>query len=130
MQGSAKDHPYVKLLDRIVEAAQAGDPAGLDEVYTPDAVIWHSHDGKTQTLAQNMRLLVAIDAILADREYADRRVWVWEGGVTQTHTLRGTRRSDGVPVELHAVVVCQVSDGQISRLDEYLDPVEAAELRR
>ena len=129
MQGSAKDHEYVKLLDRIVAAAEAGDPAGLQEVYTPDAVIWHSHDNKETTFDQNMKLLVGMDRILADREYTDRRVWVFDGGVAQTHTLRGRRRSDGEPVALHAIVVCTVVDGRISRLNEYIDPEESARLR-
>ncbi|MBI1378393.1 MAG: ketosteroid isomerase [Frankiales bacterium] len=130
MQGSAKDHEYVKLLDRIIAAAEAGDPSDIDNVYAPDAVIWHSHDGKESTVEQNKKLLVAIDRIIADRVYDDRRVWVWDGGVAQTHTLRGTRRSDGAPIELHAIVVCQVSDGRITRLDEYIDPEESAQMRR
>lgn len=129
MQGSAQNHEYVTLLNRIVAAAQAGDPTGLEEVYTPDAVIWHSHDNKETTFEQNMKLLVAMDKILYDREYADRRVWVFEGGVAQSHTLRGRRRSDDELVELHAMVVCEVTDGRISRLNEYIDPEESARLR-
>lgn len=129
VQGSAKDHPYVRLLDRIVAAAEAGDPTGIDGVYTPDAVIWHSHDGRETTVEQNKKLLVAIDRIIADRSYDDRRVWVWDDGVAQTHTLRGTRRSDGAPIELHAVVICSVRDGMINRLDEYIDPEESAQMR-
>ena len=125
-QTMSERHPYAQLLDRIVVAAEAGDPSGLDGVYTEDAVIWHSHDNKTQTLAQNMKLLVMMDKWVGDREYADRRVYVYENGVAQTHTLRGTKRSTGERLELHAMVVCEITDGKISRLNEFLDPGEAA----
>jgi ketosteroid isomerase-like protein len=127
--GSTQDHEYVRLLDRIVAAAEAGDPAGIDDVYAPGAVIWHSHDNRETTVEQNKKLLVALDRVIADRVYDERRVWVYDGGVTQTHTLRGVRRSDGVSIELHAVVVCAVENGRITRLAEFLDPAEAASVR-
>jgi hypothetical protein len=37
-------HEYVRLLDRIIAAAEAGDPSDLENVYWPDAVIWHNHE--------------------------------------------------------------------------------------
>ena len=51
----------------------------------------------------------------------------FEGGAVQQHVLRGTRRSTGEEVALHACVVIAVDDqGRISRLDEYFDSAEAA----
>lgn len=123
---SPERHEYAQLLDRIVRAAEAGDPADLRNIYLQDAVIWHSHDNRETTLAQNMKLLASMDQWVTDREYADRRVYVFEDGVAQSHVLRGTKRSTGELVELHAMVVCRIQDGKIARLDEYLDPEEAA----
>ena len=45
-------HEYVRLLDRIIAAAEAGDPSDLENVYWPDAVIWHNHDNRAQTVQQ------------------------------------------------------------------------------
>jgi len=122
-------HPYVQLLDRITAAAMAGDGSDLFNIYTEDAVIWHNHDNREQTVAQNVKLLERMPQWVTDREYADRRIQVFEGGVVQQHTLKGTRISTGEPIALHACVVVRVNeDGKITRLDEYLDSAEASKL--
>lgn len=119
-------HPNVQLLDRIIVAAEAGDATDIYDVYAPDAVIWHNHDLREQTVEQNARVLVAMDRWVADRTYTDRRVMAFDGGAVQQHVLRGTRRSTGEEVALHACVVIQVNeDGRITRLDEYFDSAEA-----
>lgn len=122
-------HPYVQLLDRITAAALAGDATDLFNIYTDDAVIWHNHDNREQTVAQNAKLLERMPQWVSDREYADRRFRIFEGGIVQQHTLKGTRISTGEPIALHACVVVQVNeDGRITRLDEYLDSAEARKL--
>lgn len=120
-------HPYVQLLDRIIAAAQTGDPSDLFNVYAPDAVIWHNHDGIEQTVEQNAKVLRRISERVTDREYTDRRIQVFDGGVVQQHVLRGINVRSGEPVALHACVVVTVGeDGRIRRLDEYIDSTEAA----
>lgn len=124
---TAERHAYVALLDRIIAAAEAGDAADLFDIYAPDAVIWHNHDLTEQTVADNARVLEAMDRWVTDRTYTERRIRVFEGGVVQQHVLRGTNRASGEPVALHACVVVQVGDdGRITRLDEYIDSREAA----
>lgn len=122
-------HPHIVLLDRIIAAAEAGDPADLYDIYAEDGVIWHNHDNREQTVAQNARLLEMMPQWVSDRTYTDRRIAVFDGGVVQQHVLKGTRISTGEPVELHACVVVQVNDeGKITRLDEYIDSAQAANL--
>ena len=122
-------HPYVQLLDRITVAALAGDGSDLFNIYTEDAVIWHNHDNREQTVAQNVKLLERMPQWVADRDYADRRIHVFEGGAVQQHVLKGTRISTGEPIALHACVVIAVNDeGRITRLDEYIDSAEAMKL--
>ena len=122
-------HPYVQLLDRITVAALAGDATDLFDIYAEDAVIWHNHDNREQTVAQNARLLEKMPQWVADREYADRRIELFEGGAVQQHVLTGTRISTGEPIALHACVVIRVNEeGKITRLDEYLDSAEAMKL--
>ena len=119
-------HPHVQLLDRIIAAAEAGDPADLFDIYAPDGVIWHNHDGVEQTVEENARTLRAIAKRVSDRRYTERRIQLFDGGVVQQHVLRGTNVRSGEPVELHACVVVTVNeDGRITRLDEYIDSAEA-----
>ena len=119
-------HPHVQLLDRIIAAAEAGDPTDLFDIYAPDGVIWHNHDGIEQTVEENARTLRAIAKRVSDRRYTARRIQLFDGGVVQQHVLRGTNVRSGEPVELHACVVVTVNDeGRITRLDEYIDSAEA-----
>lgn len=119
-------HPHVQLLDRIVAAAESGDPTDLANVYAPDGIIWHNHDGVEQTVEENARMLKGIAKRVSDRRYTDRRIRVFEGGVVQQHVLRGTNVRSGESVQLHACVVVTVNeDGLIERLDEYIDSAEA-----
>jgi ketosteroid isomerase-like protein len=120
---------HIKLLDRIVVAAEAGDPADLLDIYAEGAVIWHNTDDMEQTVEQNMKVLAGMDRFLTDRKYDERRAHVFDGGVVQQHVLRGTKRSTGEPFEMKAVVVVLVEDGKIVRLDEYFDSAAAAKLR-
>lgn len=125
----AERHPHIQLLDRITAAALAGDGSDLYDIYADDAVIWHNHDNREQSVAQNVKLLERMPQWVSDREYADRRFRVFDGGVVQQHTLKGTRISTGEKIELHACVVVLVNeDGKITRLDEYLDSAEAMKL--
>lgn len=120
-------HPNIALLDRIIAAAEAGDATDLFEIYTPDAVIWHNHDNREQTVEQNAKLLVGMSRWVSDRRYTDRRISAYDGGAVQQHVLRGTRVSTGEEVALHACAVITVNEeGRITRLDEYIDSAEAA----
>ncbi|MCD9199884.1 nuclear transport factor 2 family protein [Aeromicrobium wangtongii] len=121
-------HPHIVLLDRIMAAAEASDASDLPDIYTPDAVIWHNHDDREQTVEQNARMLTRIGAWVDDLRYTDRRVTAYDTGAVQQHVLRGTRSSTGEQIALHACVVITVTDGRISRLDEYIDSAEGAKV--
>jgi ketosteroid isomerase-like protein len=126
---STERHEYVQLLDRIIAAAEAGDPADLLDIYAEGAVIWHNTSNHEQSVQQNMRVLAAMDRFVTNRRYEDRRFHVFDGGVVQQHVLRGIQRSSGEQVELKACVVVLVENGKITRLDEYFDSAEAERLR-
>jgi ketosteroid isomerase-like protein len=119
----------ILLLDRIVAAAEAGDPADLLNIYAENAVIWHNTDDREQSVQANMKALVAMDKFLTNRRYTERRIHTFDGGVVHQHVLRGTKRSTGEEVELKACVAILVENGKITRLDEYFDSAEAARIR-
>lgn len=126
---SASEHDYEQLLDRIVAAAESGDPSDFFAVYADDAVIWHNHDDREQTVAENAAQLAVLHAHVSDLRYTERRMHTTDGVIVQQHVLRGTRTSTGEPVAMHACVVAHVNaHGRISRLDEYLDSRAAGRL--
>lgn len=123
-------HEHVQLLDRIIAAAESGDSSDLVNIYAEDAEIWHNHDNVTQTVAQNAKLLTKMAEWVGDRRYTNRRIRVFEGGVVQQHVLRGVHRRTGEELAMDACVVVLVNEeGRITRLDEYIDSVQASRFR-
>ena len=117
------------LAKRFFDAVEHGDIATLRACYTDDAAIWHNTDELEQTPDDNAATLAGFVQRITTRRYTDRRVRVFDGGFVQQHVLVGTRK-DGVEVRLPACLVCEVTDGKISRLDEYFDSAQVAEFRK
>lgn len=116
-----------EIADRLFKAIEAGDIAGVRDIYAPDAVIWHNNDGVEQTPEQNLRVLQWVVDNLRDRAYEDVRRSVTDTGFVQQHVLRFTR-ADGTRPEIPACIVVTVTDGRITRLDEYLDSAHIARI--
>jgi ketosteroid isomerase-like protein len=117
------------LAKRFIDAIEAGDFAAVADCYAEDAVIWHNTDGLETSKAENLQTLTDFVKNVPVRRYEDRRVAVTADGFVHQHVL-SCPRNDGSPRALHAVLVCQVRDGRITRLDEYFDSAELAGWRR
>jgi ketosteroid isomerase-like protein len=112
---------------RLFAAVEAGDVAAIAQLYAPDAVIWHSHTDTTQTAEENVQILGMVTRRLRDLRYEEVRRQRTERGFVQQHVLRA-RAPEGQPVELRSCILCDVVDGRITRLDEYLDGAAVARL--
>lgn len=108
------------LADRFFAAIEAGDIAAVSDCYAEDAVIWHNDDKLETDKAANLKVLSRFIRFAPKRTYANRRVIVFETGFVQQHVLIA-ERADGKRLELPACLICQVAEGRITRLDEYLD---------
>lgn len=117
------------LAKRFFDAVEAGDVDTLRACYADDARIWHNTDRLEQGPDENADTLRGFVSRIADRVYSARQLNVFPGGFVQRHVLQGTR-ADGVRLELPACIVCAVSDGKITRLDEYFDSAQVAEFRK
>ncbi len=116
------------LAERFVAAIETGDIETLKSVcYAPDAEIWHNFDQVSQTVEQNLKVLGWMARVLPQRRYEILRRVVIPGGYLQQHVLRG-KRPDGEDFAMPACLVVMVKDGRITRLEEYLDPAQAAVL--
>ena len=116
------------LAERFVTAIETGDIETLKSVcYAPDAEIWHNFDQVNQTVEQNLKVLGWMARVLPQRRYEILRRVVIPGGYLQQHVLRG-KRPNGEDFAMPACLVVMVKDGRITRLEEYLDPAQAAVL--
>ena len=115
------------LARRFVGAIERGDTDAVRACYPPDARIWHNNDGIEQTVDENMKVLGWMARTLPAREYVVSHLDALPDGFVQQHVLRATL-PNGATWELPACVIVRVRDGQIVRLDEYLDSAHVARL--
>jgi ketosteroid isomerase-like protein len=118
---------HLELAERLFKAIEAADIDAVKEIYAPDAEIWHNTDGLTQSPAENVRTLTWVTTNLKDLAYTEIRRSATDDGFVQQHVLVATNRA-GQRVEVPACIVVRIADGHITRLDEYIDSANVAEI--
>ena len=108
------------LADRFFQAIERGDVAEVERIYSPGALIWHNTDRLASSVAENLKVLGGLVRGTTSRSYTDRRVLPTPTGFVQQHVLIAQSRA-GRRLELPACIICEVSGGRITRLDEYFD---------
>lgn len=105
---------------RLVVAIGNSDADAMADIFSPDAVVWHSTDQLDMQLSQLQEMFRAIGGIAT----AD----VQETGLRETSdgfvlTLKSTYQlKSGGSTSFHAAQIAVVgADGKITRVDEYLD---------
>lgn len=116
----------LEIAERFFRAIEKGDIEAVRATYAPNAVIWHNNDGKEQSPDENLRVLSWVIRNLSDRQYRVVRRAEIPGGFMQQHVLEA--KTTGGPFSMPACIVCQVENGQITRLDEYLDSAQSNQL--
>jgi uncharacterized protein len=116
-----------ELVDRFIDAIERGDVDTVLAIYADDARIWHNFDQIEVTPRENARQISWFSSRLVGMTYGDIRRIAFPGGIVQQHVLRGTARN-GESVAVHAMLRIDIAEGRIVRLEEYLDPAQAAAL--
>ena len=119
---------HLDLCEQLFSAIMRGDIDAVRAIYAPDAVIWHNNDQIEETPERNLRVLGWVAKNIKDLRYEEMRRHETATGFVQQHVLRGIA-PNGTELEVPACIVCEVTDGQITRLDEYLDSAQTAALR-
>ncbi len=112
----------------LIGRIEAGDVEGALALYADDVVTWRNLDGRELGKKQ-VRTILAFLAGLPDLQYRDVRIQdTGDGrGFVQQHVLT-CKSKQGEPVEAAACLVARVEQGQLKRLDEYLDSAAMAPL--
>jgi ketosteroid isomerase-like protein len=113
------------VVDRLLSAIEAGDVETVRATYSPDATIWHNHDGVAQTVDENLRVLTWLVARTTTRTYEEIRRYPFDGGIVQQHVLR-IGFDDGRSAALPAALFVWVDGDRVKRIEEYLDAAGAA----
>ena len=111
---------------RLIECVIGGDLAGVEALYHDDIVCWRNLDGRGLVKKQALKI-VGFLGTLDELAYEDIRIDATGTGFVQQHTLCCLSPS-GEAVRVAACLVAEVRDGQILRIDEYVDSAAMAPL--
>ena len=111
------------------DLAEADDKDNFLACFIPEATVWINTGELKLTPGETAEVLMAqLSGVITDKRYEQRRVDVFPGGFVERHLLSGTRKTDGVRVEMPACLVIEVNDeGKITKIDNYEDSAKAAE---
>jgi ketosteroid isomerase-like protein len=125
---SSNQQQVFDFSDRFTAALNRGDPAEVRQFYQPDATFWHNYDDVHQTVADNMKVLEWMVRKAPQRNYRIVRRELIPGGWMQQHVVEATL-ANGKQMKLFACCLITLKDGLVWRIEEYLDPAQAAVLR-
>jgi hypothetical protein len=114
--------------DRFMAALDGHDAAALRRFYAPGATCWHNFDDYDQPLDENLKLFEWMARKAPNRRYRVLRREPLPGGWFQQHVLEATL-ANGRQMRLFACCVITLENGLIKRIEEYVDPAQAAVLR-
>ncbi len=107
------------LLDDLFAAIENGDADGIARVFAPDIVVWHNITDRGVDREMSLKILASFVRRVSDRRYEILERRHWDGGAVQRHVVRGTTAQG--PMEAPVCIMFQISDGLITRIDEYVD---------
>ena len=120
----------LEVAERLFKSIERGDVDTIrNSIYSPSVKIWHNNDGLTQTAEQNLAVLGWVVANVSEVAYTEVKRQATPTGFVQQHVMRGKLKSSGKEFSLPACIICEVENGRITRLDEYLDSAHTAALR-
>jgi len=109
-----------ELCNRFFDAYENRDVEALGRIYAPDCIIWHNVFGRDTTRDENLAALPAGYQRQRRRTYDDRIINTFEDGFVIQYTLSGVQHS-GHKGALWICIVGRCRDGQLTRIDEYMD---------
>lgn len=117
-----------RIGDQLVAAIQAGDTDTIRTIYAPNAEIWHNFDEAIQAPADNVLTLADMHRRASNIRYTEIQRFASPGGFVQQHVLVADAKYG--PMRMPAIIRFWVTDGKITRLEEYLDTRQALVMYR
>ncbi|OBF29380.1 DUF4440 domain-containing protein [Mycobacterium sp. ACS1612] len=115
------------IADRLFGAIQNGDVAAVEQLWSPDVVVWKVAD-RERGKARALRVIDWFVGATTERRYEILERKFFDGGFVQQHILHARGHTGGLISMRVCIVIKMGDDGLISRIDEYFDPAEIAPL--
>jgi ketosteroid isomerase-like protein len=118
------------IADQMFAAIEQGDVDALAAMWADDIAVWRLGGGRERDKTRALAVLDWFVAVTAERRYEVLDRQVFDRGFVQQHLLHA-RGKAGTELAFRACLVVRVGDdGQITRIDEYLDPADLMPLAR
>lgn len=118
-----REHPGAALLRH----SSAGDFVAWRRLFAPNGVIWHNTDLRDKSPDELIAALTPVRQRASSWKYTVVQRIDFEGGFFQRFIL-DAELDRGRKVKLAACLSCEIRDGLITRLDEYVDSAALANL--
>ncbi|NIJ09282.1 ketosteroid isomerase-like protein [Sphingomonas vulcanisoli] len=110
---------YLRLDEAFFSALERGDSATIAQCYGQQMRIWNNAQQVEMTGAEHIAGLEAFFfPRFLNRVYENKRTDLLSDGFVRQQVLSAT--FDGEPVRIPMCLICRVTEGRISRIDEYL----------
>jgi hypothetical protein len=116
------------LVDSFITALEGNGTDALAANLAPGAIVWHNHDRLEVDAIANMAGIDMLGKIVQDPKFETVRLATLPDGFLLQFVLRGTVTASGKPFDMQNVVIITTAGGQITRIDEYVDPTVGAQL--
>jgi ketosteroid isomerase-like protein len=108
------------LCHRFFDAIERAEYAAVAQLYAPEFRMWVNLTGTESSAEENLAVLRDGAKLHRRRTYDDRIVNTFASGFVVQYSVNVMTHS-GARTSLSACVVAQCRNGQITRIDEYLD---------
>ena len=115
-----------ELCERFFDAYQDRRVDILEQVLADDCIIWHNVFGRDTTKQDNLSKYHDSYKGQRRRTYDDRTINAFHDGFVIQYSLNGVMEN-GHRGSLWICIVGRVRDGQITRIDEYMDSSKFAD---
>lgn len=116
----------IDIARRFFAAIEAGDLDAIAALYAPEMTIWHNiYQVEMSGQVHLDRMRASFLPTYVKRRYTDVRILRTESGFVQRHIFEAELAS-GETVRVPSCLICDIHDGYIVRIEEYLTMAPAA----
>ncbi|MCH2173875.1 hypothetical protein MK489_24105 [Myxococcota bacterium] len=95
----------------------------FEALLSPGALVWHNTDHQLMDAALSFRQSAELPHAIEEFEIRIERLIPTVSGYVQTFVMAGRVRETGRRFEASNCLIVECSDGRVTRIDEYIDPV-------
>lgn len=122
------DDAKLAVAGRYAAATRSNDTAAFLALCTPDAVTWHNTDDRAEPIENAAKGIAWLHRKVADLSWTDLALLPTPTGFVSQTVMTGT--AVGGPLRVHSCVIVTLNDdGQVTRIDEFIDSTQIAPLR-